>query len=245
MIDKRTTPDTAVAEITDGASIAIGGFGRAGVPYALLRALVAQGATGLHIYANNAGFPGEGIGMLVDARRLRRFSGSFPTNEEFFAAHFAGDIDLELIPQGTLAERLRAGGAGLGGFYTPTGAGVAISDGGIPETYVDGVAMRLSEPKEVRVLDGILHTFELPIRPDFALIRADEGDRYGNLRFRLGSRNFNPLAAMAARRVFVEVGALREDPLPPDDIHLPGAFVDGIAVAADEHRVRLENGEIQ
>jgi 3-oxoacid CoA-transferase subunit A len=234
MIDKiRSGAGAAVAGVHSGASIAIGGFGQVGIPVDLIDAVCEKDVRGLHVIANNGGrgLPGErGIGRLLKENRVRRFSCSFPINPDFFRRYFAGEVEIELVPQGTLAERLRAGGAGLGGFYTPTAAGTMLADGGF--------VMRHGEPeetlpaKETRVIDGRTYVFEEPLRPDFALVKAHRADRYGNLRFRLGARNFNPLAAMAARTTIAQADHL--GPLEPDDIHLPGPFVDHLVATALE-----------
>ncbi len=153
---------------------------------------------------------------------------------EFYDAHFAGQVELELIPQGTLAERLRAGGSGIPAFYTPSGAGTMLSDGTFPLRYTaDGeVAERMTE-RETRSFGGREHVLEYGIVTDFALVKAYQGDRKGNLRFRLSARNFNPLAGMAGRRTFAEVQHLvAVDELHPDDIHLPGVFVDDVLLAS-------------
>jgi len=221
----------AVSVVPDGASVAIGGFGQVGVPVDLVDALCEQGTTGLHVMANNGGrgLEGErGIGRLLAEDRVRRFTCSFPINPDFFARYFAGSVEIELTPQGTLAERLRAGGAGLGGFYTPTGPGTQLGDGGFVTRYAPGgEPERVMPAKEQRVINGRTYVLEEPLRPDFALVRAHRADRWGNLRFRLGARNFNPPAAMAARTTLVQADHVqRTDPLHPDDVHLPGAFVD-------------------
>lgn len=232
MIDKTVaSASEAVREIVDGSSIAIGGFGQVGVPVDLVDAVCELGVRNLHIMANNGGrgLEGErGIGRLLAEDRVRRFTCSFPINPDFFRRYFCGVVEIELTPQGTLAERLRAGGAGLGGFFTPTAAGTQLGDGGFVMRYdADGRPAALMPAKEQRTIDGRRHVFEEPLRPDFALVRASRGDRYGNLRFRFGARNFNPVAAMAARRVLVQADVVeRETVLAPDDVHLPGAFVD-------------------
>ncbi|MFL6121249.1 CoA transferase subunit A [Actinophytocola sp.] len=232
MIDKiRASAAETVQGVHNGASVAIGGFGQVGVPVDLIDALCERDVRGLHVIANNGGrgLPGEhGIGRLLTENRVRRFSCSFPINPHFFQRYFAGEVEIELVPQGTLAERLRAGGSGLGGFYTPTAAGTILADGGFVVRYgADGTVEETLPGKERRVIDGRTYVFESPLRPDFALVKAHRADRYGNLRFRLGARNFNPLAAMAARTTIAQVDHL--DPtgcLDPDDIHLPGPFVD-------------------
>ncbi|MGW6901935.1 CoA transferase subunit A [Streptomyces sp. NBC_00624] len=240
MIDKiRPSAAASLAGIRSGASIAIGGFGQTGVPVDLIDALCDRDVRELHIIANNGGrgLPGErGIGRLFKEDRVRRFSCSFPINPSFFKRYFAGDVEIELVPQGTLAERLRAGGSGLGGFYTPTAAGTLLADGGFVVRYGEGgVVQETLTKKEVRVIDGRNYVFESPLRPDFALVKANLADRYGNLRFRLGARNFNPLAAMAARTTIAQTDQIEHSgSLPPDDIHLPGPFVDHVVETVEE-----------
>ena len=237
MIDK-VHPDAgrAAAVVTSGSSVAIGGFGQVGVPVDLIDALCAADVGDLHVIANNGGMglPGErGIGRLLMEGRVRRFSCSFPVNPLFFQQYFEGRVEIELVPQGTLAERLRTGGAGVPAFFTPTAVGTPLGDGGFIQRYrEDGSPQVVQERKERRVFDGRSYVLEYALRPDFALVKAHRGDRYGNLRFRLGARNFNPLAAMAARCTIAEVTHLEAaDSLPPDDAHLPGAFVDRLVVS--------------
>jgi len=213
MIDK-TVPTTAaaVAGIHDGATIMIGGFGAAGVPLELIDALIEQGARDLTIVNNNAGNADFGVAALLKTKRVRKIICSFPrqTDSQVFDALFrAGEIELELVPQGTLAERIRAAGAGIGAFFTPTGYGTL-----------------LARDKETRVIDGRNHVLEYPLHADYALIKADRGDRWGNLTFRKTARNFGPVMASAAKcaiaqvREVVPLGAL-----DPEHIITPGIFV--------------------
>lgn len=235
MIDKlREDLLAAVDTIPDGATIAVGGFGSSGRPDTLLDALCDLDKRDLHVVVNNVGNDFTGIGRLVMERRVRRFTGSFPVLPDFYTEYFAGRVELELIPQGTLAERLRAGGAGIAAFYTPSGAGTMLTDGTFPLGYEPGGGPDTHLPgQEHRVFDGLEHVLEYGIAADFAMVRAHRGDRKGNLRFRLSARNFNPLAAMSGRHTFAEVQELVEvDTLHPDDIHLPGVFVDDVVVAA-------------
>ncbi|GAA5166041.1 3-oxoacid CoA-transferase subunit A [Amycolatopsis dongchuanensis] len=240
MIDK-IRPDAAatVDGVHDGAVVAIGGFGQAGVPVDLIDALCERDVRDLHVIANNGGqgLPGErGIGRLLRENRVSRFSCSFPVNPAFFERYFSGEVEIELVPQGTLAERLRAGGAGLGGFYTPTAAGTLLGDGGFVVRYREhGEPEKLLPRKESRVIDGRTYVFESPLRPDFALVKAHRADRYGNLRFRFGARNFNPLAAMAARTTIAQADHVdHTGTLDPDDVHLPGPFVDHVVATTLE-----------
>ncbi|MCX4650045.1 CoA transferase subunit A [Streptomyces sp. NPDC055059] len=232
----------AVADVGDRASLAVGGFGLSGVPNVLIKALHEQGTTGLSVVSNNCGALDSGLAVLLTAGRIARVTGSYiGANKEFARQYLAGEIEVEMIPQGTLAERLRAGGAGIPAFYTPAGVGTQVADGGLPWRYdgTGGVALA-SPPKEVRVFDGVEYVLERGIRTDFALVRAAKGDRHGNLVFNKSSRNFNPLAAMAGRVTIAEVEELVEPGvLEPDQVHLPGIFVQRVielspAQAADK-----------
>ncbi|MBP2703986.1 CoA transferase subunit A [Microbispora sp. RL4-1S] len=232
-------PAAAVADVGEGASLAVGGFGLAGVPTVLIRALLASGVGGLHVVSNNCGTNGRGLGELLAAGRIARVTGSYVgENKEFARQYLAGLVEVELIPQGTLAERLRAGGCGIPAFYTPAGVGTAVADGGLPWRYhPDGGVAVASPPKEVREFDGVPYVLERGIVPDFALVRAAKGDIHGNLVFSRSARNFNPLAAMAGRVTIAEVEELAE--LDPDEVHLPGVFVQRVvpltpAQAADK-----------
>jgi 3-oxoacid CoA-transferase subunit A len=222
------TAADAVADIPDGASLAVGGFGLSGVPNVLIAALRANGATGLRIVSNNCGALDSGLATLLASGRISRVTGSYiGANKEFARQYLSGELEVELIPQGTLAERLRAGGCGIPAFYTPAGVGTQVADGGLPWRYdgEGGVALA-SPPKEVREFDGVPHVLEHGIRTGFALVRAARGDRHGNLVFARSARNFNPLAAMAGRITVAEVEELVEPgELDPDHVHLPGVFV--------------------
>ncbi|HVW42139.1 MAG TPA: 3-oxoacid CoA-transferase subunit A [Amycolatopsis sp.] len=225
---------TAVADIPDGASLAVGGFGVCGVPLTLLDALLAAGTTGLEVVSNNCGLDDVGLGRLLRAGRIRRAIASYVgENAEFARRYLSGELELELTPQGTLAERMRAGGAGIPAFYTPAGVGTMVSDGGMPLRYgADGSVALASEPKEVRTFGGRSYVLEPSIVCDFALVRAEAGDRHGNLVFHRSARNFNPLCAMAGRVTVAEVGVV-VDPgdLDPDDVDLPGVFVQRVVLA--------------
>jgi 3-oxoadipate CoA-transferase alpha subunit len=208
---------SAVADIHDGAAIMIGGFGNAGMPAALIDALIAQGARDLTIISNNAGNGDTGLAALLKTKRVRKIICSFPRQTDsyvFDALYRAGDIELELTPQGNLAERMRAAGAGIGGFFSPTGYGTLLAEG-----------------KETRLIDGRYYVLESPIHADFALIKAHRGDRWGNLVYRKAARNFGPVMAMAAKCTIAQVSevvALGE--LDPEAIITPGIFVQRIAV---------------
>ncbi|MEV5782648.1 MULTISPECIES: CoA transferase subunit A [unclassified Streptomyces] len=222
------TAAEAVADVPDGATLAVGGFGLSGVPNVLIQALFERGTTGLGVVSNNCGAMESGLAVLLAAGRIARVTGSYiGANKEFARQYLAGELEVELIPQGTLAERLRAGGAGIPAFFTPAGVGTQVADGGLPWRYDGrgGVAVA-SPPKEVRVFDGAEYVLERGIRTDFALVRAAKGDRHGNLVFNKSARNFNPLAATAGRVTVAEVEELVEPgEIDPDAVHLPGVFV--------------------
>jgi 3-oxoacid CoA-transferase subunit A len=218
----------AVADIGDGASVAVGGFGLSGIPHNLIEALLEQGTSGLETVSNNCGVDGAGLGLLLAAGRIRRTTGSYVgENREFARQYLGGELELELCPQGTLAERLRAGGSGIPAFYTPAGVGTLVADGGLPWRYgPDGSVAIASPPKETRVFDGVEYVLERGIVTDFALVRAARGDRHGNLSYDASARNFNPLAAMAGRITIAEVEELVEPgELDPEQVHTPGVFV--------------------
>lgn len=227
----------AVADVPDGASLAVGGFGLSGVPNVLIDALYEAGPTGLSVVSNNCGVDGGGLGILLAARRIARVTGSYiGQNKEFARQYLAGELEVELIPQGTLAERLRAGGCGIPAFFTPAGVGTQVAEGGLPWRYAaDGSVALASPPKEVREFDGAQYVMERGITTDFALVHAAKGDRHGNLVFAKASRNFNPLAAMAGRVTIAEVEQLVEPgELDPDAVHLPGVFVQRIVALSPE-----------
>ncbi|SNS51032.1 3-oxoadipate CoA-transferase alpha subunit [Geodermatophilus pulveris] len=220
MIDKRVaTLADAVAGVADGSTVLVGGFGNSGVPVELVHALLEQGAGDLTVVTNNAGSGESDVAALIRERRVRKIICSYPRSagsvwfEKFWRA---GEIELELVPQGTLSERMRAAGAGLGGFFTPTGADSLLAEG-----------------KEVRVLDGRRQVFERPLPADVALVKADRADRWGNLVYRTAARNFGPTMATAAAltvvqvREFVELGAL-----DPEAVVTPGIFVDRVVQVA-------------
>ncbi|MEU3962713.1 CoA transferase subunit A [Streptomyces buecherae] len=232
------TAADAVADIADNASLAVGGFGLSGVPNVLIEAVHARGVGGLSVVSNNCGVDGGGLGVLLAAGRIARVTGSYiGDNREFARQYLGGELEVELVPQGTLAERLRAGGCGIPAFYTPAGVGTQVADGGLPWRYAppadpgapEAAARAVAVPspaKEVRAFDGRDHVLERGIRTDFALVRAARGDRHGNLVFRRAARNFNPLAAMAGRITIAEVEELVEPGvLDPDTVHVPGVFV--------------------
>jgi 3-oxoacid CoA-transferase subunit A len=222
----------AVADVADGSSIAVGGFGLCGIPSVLIHALLDAGVTDLEAVSNNCGVDDWGLGLLLREKRIRRMVSSYVgENKEFERQYLRGELEVELTPQGTLAERLRAGGSGIPAFFTATGVGTQVAEGGLPWRYDDsGNVAIASPPKEVRTFqtaDGEREfVLENAIVTDFALIRAWRGDRHGNLVFNDSARNFNPLCAMSGRTTIAEVEELVEPgELPPNDVHLPGVFV--------------------
>ncbi|GAA2571005.1 MULTISPECIES: CoA transferase subunit A [Streptomyces] len=234
----RDSAAEAVADIPDGASLAVGGFGLSGVPEVLIRALYEQGAGGLRVVSNNCGVDGRGLGVLLAAGRIARVTGSYVgENKEFARQYLSGELEVELTPQGTLAERLRAGGAGIPAFYTPAGVGTQVAAGGLPWRHApDGTVAVASPAKETRDFAGRPHVLEHGITTDYALVRAWRGDHHGNLVFRGAAANFNPLAAMAGRVTVAEVEELvKPGALRPDEVHLPGIYVQRVvALTADE-----------
>ncbi|MET8325715.1 CoA transferase subunit A [Streptomyces sp. NPDC005181] len=236
-MDKVVAVGEALAGVGDGASLAVGGFGLSGVPNELIKGLYATGATGLSVVSNNCGVDGGGLGILLAARRIARVTGSYVgDNKEFARQYISGELLVELTPQGTLAERLRAGGCGIPAFFTPAGIGTQVADGGMPWQYApDGTVAVASPPKEIREFDGRRFVLERGIVTDFALVRAAKGDRHGNLLFHRSARNFNPLAAMAGRVTIAEVEQLVEPgELGPDEVHLPGVFVQHVVELTPE-----------
>jgi 3-oxoacid CoA-transferase subunit A len=237
----------AVADIADRSSIAVGGFGVCGIPSVLIGALLDSGASGLEAVSNNCGLDNLGLGRLLAAGRIRRMISSYVgENKEFARQYLAGDIEVELSPQGTLAERLRAGGSGIPAFYTPTGVGTQVADGGLPWRYrADGGVAVASPPKEVREFRGSSYVLEDAICTDFALVRAWKGDRHGNLVYRMSAQNFNPLCAMAGAITIAEVEHIVElGELNPAEVHTPGVYVQRVVAltpdqAADKRIEKL------
>jgi len=226
-----------LAAIGDGATIAAGGFGLCGIPELAIAALREAGPKNLTFVSNNCGVDDFGLGILLQAKQIKKMISSYVgENKEFERQFLSGELEVELTPQGTLAERLRAGGAGIAGFYTETGVGTVIADGGLPLRYTSGGEIDLeTEPKETRrfTVEGEHHMFVLEhgIQADFGLLHAAVGDRHGNLRFNKSARNFNPLCAMAGRVAIAEVERLVEPgELDPDDVHLPGVYVQRVVV---------------
>jgi 3-oxoadipate CoA-transferase alpha subunit len=220
MIDKTyESMERAVADVHDGATVLIGGFGNAGMPAALIDALIAQGARDLTIVNNNAGNGETGLAALLKAKRVRKIICSFPRQADsqvFDALYRAGEIELELTPQGNLAERIRAAGAGIGGFFSPTGYGTLLAEG-----------------KETRLINGRHYVLESPIHGDFALIKAHRGDRWGNLVYRKTARNFGPIMATAAKVTIAQVSEVVElGELDPEAVVTPGIFVQRVVQEA-------------
>ena len=228
MIDK-TVPDAAaaVAGISDGSTVMMGGFGRAGQPVELIDALIAQGASDLTIVANNAGNGDTGLAALLATKRVRRIICSFPRQHDswvFDGLYRAGEIELEIVPQGNLAERIRAAGAGIGAFFSPTGVGTELAEG-----------------KEARTIDGRDYVLEYPIRADFALVGALKADRWGNLVYRKTARNFGPIMASAATTTIVQVDEVVPlGSLDPEAVVTPGIFVDRVVAVGE--RIWLDGG---
>lgn len=214
----RTSAAEALAGfVRDGMTIAVGGFGLSGIPTNLIRALRDSGARNLTIVSNNMGVDGKGLGLLLENEQVSKVLASYVGENKLFAEQYlAGTLDVEFVPQGTLAERLRAGGAGIPAFYTPTGVGTPVAEGK-PEAEFDG--------KRVILERGIV--------ADLALVRAHRGDSEGNLRYRLTARNFNPLAAMSGRITFAEVEHLEDGYLDPEQVDTPGVFVQHVVEVED------------
>lgn len=226
----------AVADVTDGSSLAVGGFGLCGIPEALIAALLELGVGDLETVSNNCGVDGIGLGVLLAHKRIRRTVSSYVgENQEFARQYLAGELEVELTPQGTLAERLRAGGVGIPAFYTPTGVGTQIADGGLPWRYHPSGAVAMASPrKETREFDGRTYVLEHAIRTDFALVHAWEGDRHGNLVYREAAGNFNADCAAAGRVTIAEVEHLVEPgQIAPEQVHTPGIHVHRVVHVPD------------
>ena len=231
----------AVADVRSGATLAVGGFGLCGIPSVLIDALLEQGASDLEAVSNNCGVDEWGLGRLLMAKRLRRMVSSYVgENKEFARQYLSGELEVELTPQGTLAERMRAGGSGIPAFYTATGGGTQVAEGGLPWRYDDaGNVVVSSPPKDTRTFetaDGPKEfVLEEAITADFGLVRAAVGDRHGNLVYRDSARNFNPLAAMCGRVTIAEVEELVEPgEIDPNHVHKPGVFVQRVVPLTPE-----------
>jgi 3-oxoacid CoA-transferase subunit A len=221
--------DAAVALVPEGASILMGGFGVVGIPENLIQALRARGTRDLTVISNNAGVDDFGIGLLLRARQVRKMVATYVgENKEFERQFLTGELAVDLVPQGTFAERIRAGGAGIGGFFTPTGYGTLAAEG-----------------RETRLIDGRPYVLELPITADFAFVRAWKGDRHGNLVYRRTARNFNPVMATAGRVTIAEVEHLVEPgAIDPDLVHTPGIYVQHVIVGSAYER-RIEKRTVR
>ena len=218
-MDKRVAnADVAIEKLFDGATILAGGFGTCGIPENLIAAVRRKGTKNLVVVSNNAGSPDAGLGVLLQTHQIKKMIASYVGENKLFEQQFLnGEIEVELNPQGTLAERVRAAGAGIPAFFTPTGVGTVIAEG-----------------KETREFDGRTYVMERGLRGDFAFIKAWKGDRWGNLIYRKTARNFNPVMASAADYVIAEVEELAElGALPPESVHTPGIFVDAIFQGVD------------
>lgn len=239
--------DEAVADIPDGATVLAGGFGLCGIPEVLIAALVAKGTQDLVMVSNNAGVDDFGLGLLLQTRQIRKMISTYVGENDTFEKQFLhGQLEVELVPQGTFAERLRAGGAGIPAFYTPTGYGTQIADGGLPMLHdAEGQVIQTSEPKETREFDGRMYVLERAIRGDFALIKAWKADEEGNLVFRKTARNFNPMMATAADVTIAEVEEIVPiGSLDPDAIHVPGLFVQRL-VRGERYEKRIEQRTVR
>ncbi|MBB2974702.1 3-oxoacid CoA-transferase subunit A [Microbacterium endophyticum] len=241
------TAAAAVADIPAGASIAVGGFGLSGNPMELIRAVFELGIDDLSVVSNNCGVDDWGLGILLREHRIRKMTSSYVgENKEFERQFLSGELELELTPQGTLAEKLRAGGAGIAAFYTQTGVGTQVAEGGLPRRYDSEGKVALASPsKDLRTFDvsGNPKTYVLEeaIVTEFALVHAARGDRHGNLVFSKAARSFNPLAAMAGTVCIAQVEELVEPGmLDPDSIHLPGVYVHRIVEVGRDIEKRIE-----
>jgi 3-oxoacid CoA-transferase subunit A len=223
------TSDAAVADIPDGATVMIGGFGLCGIPENLIAALVRKGVKGLHTISNNMGIDGFGMGLMLEAGMIASHIGSYVGENKLLETRvLAGELDLTLVPQGTLAERIRAGGAGIAGFYTATGVGTVVADG-----------------KELREFNGRTYLLETALVADYALVKAWRGDRLGNLVYRKTARNFNPMMATAAKITIAEVEKLVEPgEIDPDHIITPGIYVTRI-VQGEKYEKRIERRTVR
>ncbi len=236
-----STAAEALEGLEDGMTVTVGGFGISGIPSVLIDGVLERGTTDLQVVSNNCGIDGAGLGVLLDARRISRVIASYVgENKEFARQYLHGELELELTPQGTLAEKMRSAGAGIPAFWTPTGVGSLVSEGGMPWKYdSEGNVVKESPAKEKREFTVRGHTREYVLEDsifaDFGLVRAARGDRHGNLVFNRSARNFNPLCAMAAGVAVAEVEELVEPgEIDPDEVHLPGIYVQRVLALTPE-----------
>lgn len=238
----------AVADIPTGATLAVGGFGLCGIPDVLIGAIAdSDAATDLEVFSNNCGVDDHGLGILLAANKIRRITASYVgENKEFARQYLAGELEVELTPQGTLAERMRAGGVGIPAFFTPAGVGSPVADGGMPWRFdADGAVAIASPPKETRVFSDERYVLETAITADFALVHARFGDTDGNLVFEKSAMNFNPLAAMAGRITIAQVEELYPPgEIDPAEVHLPGVFVQRIVHTGPQDK-RIEKRTVR
>jgi len=247
MVQILASADEAVADIPAGATLLAGGFGLCGIPENLIAALVRRGVKDLTVISNNCGVDDFGLGLLLRTRQIRKMVSTYVGENKTFEQQFlGGDLEVELVPQGTFAERLRAGGAGIPAFYTPTGSGTQVADGGLPMLYgKDGGVLKASPKKETREFDGRPFVLEHALRGDFALVKAWKADEAGNLVYRRTARNFNPMMATAARITIAEVEEIvPAGELPPDGIHTPGVFVQRL-VRGESYEKRIEQRTVR
>lgn len=242
----------AVADIPDGATLAVGGFGLSGNPMQLIEALRERGVRNLTVASNNCGVDDWGLGLLLGNGQIDKMISSYVgENKEFERRYLSGELELELTPQGTLAEKLRAGGSGIAAFYTRTGVGTQVQEGGLPQRYnADGTVAKASEPKPTAVfdVDGSPEEFVLEeaITADFSLVHALRGDRHGNLVFNKAARQFSPQAAMSGRVCIAQVEQLVEPgEIDPDEVHLPGVFVHRIIEVGSDIEKRIERRTVR
>ncbi|HZF16286.1 MAG TPA: CoA transferase subunit A [Steroidobacteraceae bacterium] len=238
----------AVTDIPQGASLAVGGFGLCGMPMALIQALHDRKIGDLKIVSNNCGVDGWGLGVLLADHLISRLTSSYVgENKEFERQYLEGEIEVELTPQGTLAERMRAGGMGIPAFFTPAGVGTQVAEGGLPWRYGPNGTVKLPSPKkETREYDGKTYVLERAIRTDYALVHAARGDTAGNLVFKGSAANFNPVCAMAGRITIAEVEELVEPgAIKPGEIQLPGIFVQRIVSVGQQFPKRIERRTVR
>lgn len=240
-------PKSAIFDIFDGATIMSGGFGLCGNPENLIAALLEMGPMDLTVISNNCGTIDNGMGVLLKNRQIRKMISSYVgENVEFERQYLTGDIEVELMPQGTLAEKIRAGGAGIPAFYTAAGVGTQVSEGGLPIKYApNGEILKVSPKKEVREFGGKHYVLEESLRADFALVKAHKADPFGNLVFNKTARNFNPMMCTAAKVTIVEVDEIVGlGELDPDQIHVPGVYVDRIVLGQNYKNI-IENRTVR